>query len=112
MILRRSKANAADYKLQFQSFCGVVPDVIDVIRNDWVSGEATRVDFRSVGEIDFAQLFKALKTGGYLPAAFKPDLPSKDGVKAMLEAFTDKRGAPMRSLRKGERHLDEEEAAE
>ncbi len=112
MILRRSKANAADYKLQFQSFCGVAPDVIDVIRNDWVSGEATRVDFRSVGEIDFAQLFKALKTGGYLPAAFKPDLPSRDGVKAMLEAFTDKRGAPMRSLRKGERHLDEEEAAE
>jgi hypothetical protein len=53
-----------------------------------------------------------LKTGGYLPANFKPDLPDKDGVKAMLDAFTDKRGAPMRTLRKGERHLDDEEAAE
>ena len=58
------------------------------------------------------EVFAVQKAARERIAAFKPDLPSKDGVKAMLEAFTDKRGAPMRSLRKGERHLDEEEAAE
>ncbi len=112
MILRRSKANAADYRLQFQSFCGTEPDVIDVIRNDWVSGEASRVDFRSVGEIDFAKLFKALKSDGYLPTSFKPDLPSKDDIQSMLAAFTDRRGTPMRTLRAGETHGDDDEAAE
>lgn len=112
MILRRSRANAADYRLQFQSFCGTDPDVIDVIRNDWVSGEADRVDFRSVGEIDFTKLFKALKSAGYLSEAFKPSLPSSQEIKSMLAAFTDRRGAPMRTLRAGERHGDDEEAAE
>lgn len=112
MILRRSRANAADYRLQFRSFCGTELDVIDVIRNDWISAEADRVDFRSVGEIDFARLFKALKSAGFLPNAFKPDLPSKDDIGAMLAAFTDKRGAAMRTLRAGEKHGDDEEAAE
>lgn len=111
MILRRSKANVADYQLQFRSFCGVEPDVIDAIRTDWVSAESTRVDFRSVGELDFARLFKALSASGYLTRSFRPDLPSKDEIATLLEDFSQRRGGQMRPLGKGERHADEEEAS-
>ena len=76
MILRRSRANAADYDLQFRSFCDVAPDVIDVVRRDWVAGDAARVDFRSVGEVDFAALFDRLKALAYIPQDFQPDLPT------------------------------------
>lgn len=108
MVLRRSRANAEDYILQFRSFCDVTPDVIDVIRRDWISDDAARVDFRSVGEVDFAALFRDLAERGYLPPAFRPDLPDEGAVTAMLHAFQDKRGA-MRPLRPGERHLDAED---
>lgn len=109
MILRRSKANTADYDLQFRSFCAIRPDVIDVIRHDWVAGEASRVDFRSVGEVDFKALFERLKALGYIPDDFRPDLPSEADLHAMLESFEDARGAPFRLLGAGERHGDEEE---
>lgn len=109
MILRRSRANVADYDLQFRSFCGVRPDVIDAIRHDWVAGEAARVDFRSVGELDFAALFARLKALGHVPPDFRPDLPSAAEVRAMLEAFQDKRGQPFRILGTGESHGDDED---
>lgn len=109
MILRRSRANAADYLLQFRSFCGVEPDVVDVIRTDWVSGEAARVDFRSVGEIDFAALFRRLAEGGYVAKSFRPKLPKAEEVRAMLAEFAARRGGEMRPLGKGERHGDAEE---
>ena len=111
MILRRSKANVADYQLQFRAFCGIVPDVIDVIRTDWVSGDASRVDFRSVGELDYPRLFKALAAQGYLTKSFRPDLPGKDRIAELLSDFAGRRGAEMRPLRQGERHADEEAAA-
>lgn len=110
MILRRSKANVADYRLQFQSFCGVVPDVIDVIRTDWVSGDANRVDFRSVGEIDFAELFRNLSAHGYVTKSFRPKLPTAADIAALLADFSDRRSGEMRPLRQEERDLDEEEA--
>ena len=110
MILRRSKANAADYRLQFQSFCAVDPDVIDVIKTDWVSGDANRVDFRSIGEIDFAELFRRLAVHGFVTKSFRPKLPSVADVAALLSDFSDRRSGDMRPLRQGERHLDEEEA--
>ena len=111
MILRRSKANVADYQLQFRSFCGIEPDVIDVIRTDWVSGDASRVDFRSVGELDFSNLFSALADKGYLSKTFRPTKPEPDEIVAMLSEFAGRRGAEMRPLRQGERHADDEVAA-
>ncbi|MBC2835228.1 glycosyltransferase family 61 protein [Paragemmobacter straminiformis] len=110
MVLRRSRANAADYILQFRSFCGVDPQVIDVIRHDWIGADASRVDFRSVGEIDFDALFRALKAKGFLPKSFRPDTPDAATVAEMLARFQEKRGA-MRTLGAGELHLDAEEGA-
>ena len=110
MILRRSKAMAADYRLQFRSFCDVALDVIDVVRTDWVSGTSDRVDFRSVGEIDFDALFKALAAQGYVTKSFRPRLPDAAGMAALLAEFTKRRGGSLRPLRPGERHADDEEA--
>ena len=111
MILRRSKANVADYQLQFRSFAGIDPDVIDVIRTDWVSGDASRVDFRSVGELDFKALFAALAEKGYLSKSFRPEPPTAAEMDALLAEFAGRRGGGMRPLRQGERHADEEAAA-
>lgn len=110
MILRRSRANAADYLLQFKTFCAVEPQVIDVIRHDWVSADTNRVDFRSVGEIDFDALFKALKSTGFLPRSFRPDTPDRAAVAAMRDRFEESRGR-MRILGADEVHLDAEEGA-
>jgi len=109
MILRRSKANAADYDLQFRSFCGVTPTVIDVIRRDWIAGDANRVDFRSIGEIDFQGLFRRLRDIGLVPADFRPDLPSATDIAAMLDSYQDRRGEPFRTLQPGERFPDDTE---
>lgn len=109
MILRRSKALAADYQLQFRSFCDVALDVINVVRTDWVSGGSDRVDFRSVGEIDFAALFKALAAQGYVTKSFRPRLPDAAAMATLLAEFSDRRGGAMRPLGQGERHADEEE---
>lgn len=107
IILRRSSANVADYMLQYKSFKGIVPDVINVIRRDWISGDSTRADFRSVGELDFAALFGQLKALGHLPRRFRPDLPDSAEVLALLEAQGDKRGDRFRPLARGEMHPDE-----
>ncbi|MGL6210411.1 MAG: glycosyltransferase family 61 protein [Paracoccaceae bacterium] len=108
MILRRSKANTADYTLQFQSFAGITPQIIDVIRTDWVSADANRSDFQSVGEIDFAALFALLKSLGHLPQDFRPDLPTDAEIAAQLAEYSTKRGKPFRPLTPGERHPEDE----
>lgn len=107
IILRRSSANVADYIRQYQGFKGITPEVIDVISKDWVSGDSTRADFRSVGELDFGALFDRLKALGHLPMDFHPQLPSQEEVLHMLDAAGDRRGGAFRALAKGERHPDE-----
>lgn len=104
MVLRRSSANVADYLLQYRAFAGIVPAVVDAIRRDWVSGGATRADYRSVGEVDFAALFARLEALGHLPAGFSPDLPDEGEIAAMLAAQADRRGVPFRALGEGEVH--------
>lgn len=110
MILRRSKALAGDYQLQFRAFCDVALDVINVVRTDWVSGGSNRVDFRSVGEIDFAALFQSLATEGYVTKSFRPRLPDAAAMSAMLADFAARRGGDMRALGQDEPHADEEDA--
>ena len=72
MVLRRSSANVVDYMTQYQGFAGIQPQVINVIQRDWVSGDASRADFRSVGELDLAALFDQLKALGHLEPNFIP----------------------------------------
>ncbi len=109
MIKRRSRANVADYLLQFRSFCRVELDVLDAIRTDWVAGDAARSDYRSVGEVDFAALFDRLKALGYVPPDFRPDLPGRREIRALLRQYEDRRGQPLRALRAEEAHPEEED---
>jgi len=92
MILRRSKANVADYVLQYRSFCDISPDVINVIRQDWVTVSSGRSDYRSLGEIDFPELFARLKWFGYIPSDAEPELPSAGEMKEWISGFSEKRG--------------------
>jgi hypothetical protein len=109
IIKRRSRANVADYVLQFKSFCNIDLDVVDAIRTDWIFGNATRSDYKSIGEIDFGAVFDTLKRKGYVPQGFVPDLPSSAEVHAMLQAYENKRDLPFRPLQPGERHPEEDD---
>jgi len=108
MILRRSRANISGYRLQFQGFAGIALTGIDAVRTDWVSGEADRVDYQSVGELDFAHLFDRLRALGHLPQNLHPDIPTQPEITAMLDALAARRSKQFRALTPGERHPDEE----
>lgn len=101
IILRRSKANVADYIRQYQSFCETTPDVIDAIRNDWVSDDAKRVNFRSVGELDFPALFAQLKELGYVGSRFAPRLPAAGDLRPLIQDLSDDRGADLTRFDEG-----------
>ena len=98
MILRRSRANAGDYIRQYKSFLGITPAVVDMIRHDWVAGNAGRADFRSVGELDLPRLFAAFKAMGLIPQGFRPDLPGAEALRAQFHSLQDRRRAPFRIL--------------
>jgi hypothetical protein len=98
IILRRSKANIADYQLQFRTFCGIEPEVIDVVRRDWVSGAAGRVDYRSVGELDFTALFARLAAAGLVSPGLRAERPDAALTAAMLAAFSRRRGERFAAL--------------
>lgn len=98
IILRRSKANIADYQLQFRSFAGIELDVMDVIRRDWVSSEVKRSDYRSVGELDFAGLFAQLAALGYIDSDFRPDLPGEAEILRLLDQLAEGRGETFTAL--------------
>lgn len=109
MIKRRSRANVPDYLLQFRSFCNVEIDVVDVVRTDWVAEGATRSDYRSIGELDFAALFAQLARSGYVPEDFRPALPEASEIRTLLDQFADRRGQPFRPLRQDEDEPMEED---
>ena len=98
IIQRRSRSNVVDYIRQYQAFCGIKLDVIDVITRDWVSGDAKRSDYKSVGEVDFAALAQALVTLGCIDPPNAAFLPSEADVMAMVDALSEARGEPFRPL--------------
>ncbi|MEL7300739.1 MAG: glycosyltransferase 61 family protein [Pseudomonadota bacterium] len=98
LIKRRSSANVGDYKTQFRAFCGVDVDVIDTLEKDWSFNPKGRVDFRAVGELDFAATFAALSAQGYIPASFAPDLPTEKELAAYREAAIQQRDGALPAL--------------
>lgn len=74
-VIRRRNSGAADSILNhLASFMGRSPDVIDVIRRDWIRSDRRRADRFSVGELDFPALSARLGQLGYVPegAAMAP----------------------------------------
>jgi hypothetical protein len=98
IIQRRSRANVDDYRLQFRSFCAIDPVVIDAIRRDWVSADEGRIDYRSVGELDFVALFGRLAEAGMVAPEVRPDLPDAADLAAMLDDLAGRRGAVFRPV--------------
>ncbi|REC53517.1 glycosyltransferase family 61 protein [Rhodosalinus sediminis] len=95
IILRRSKANVADYLTQYRAFCGITPGVVDALVTEWVAPDIARSDYRSVGELDFAKVFARLAELGMLPEEFRPDLPPREALMQELAAFSEARGASL-----------------
>ena len=101
IIKRRSSANVGDYQTQFKAFCGVDLDVIDTLKQNWVFNRKGRVDFRAVGELDFAATFQALAKRGYIPMDFSPNLPSEDELDAFRGSATKQRDGKLYCLGEG-----------
>ncbi len=98
IIPRRSKSNTADYVLQYQSFCGITPDIVDVIRGDWVSADVGRSDYRSIGQLDFGDLFARLTGLGYLPSDAEIRLPDPTELNRLVSGFSERRGEEFKIL--------------
>jgi len=66
-VIKRRDSHASDSIItHLASFLGIAPDVIDVIRQDWVRSDRKRADRFSIGELDFAALGRALTAAGYV----------------------------------------------
>ncbi|MCB6176733.1 glycosyltransferase family 61 protein [Rhodobacter sp. Har01] len=67
-VIKRRDSHASDSIIQhLTSFLGNRPQVIDVIRQDWVRSDRKRADRFSIGELDFAALGQALAAAGFVP---------------------------------------------
>lgn len=98
IILRRSKANQDDYRLQFRTFAGLEPDIVDAIRADWAGGPQPKSNFRSVGEVNFEALFRDLASLGYIPGDAPLNLPDTAERERMVADFAEKRADGLRPL--------------
>lgn len=74
MIKRRDSHASDSITVHLRSFLGMEPDVIDVIRQDWIRSDRKRADRFSIGELDFAALGRALAQAGYVDG--DPDWPA------------------------------------
>lgn len=91
IILRRSKANHADYTLQYESFLGVTPDIINAVREDWADAANPKSNFRSVGELDFESVFRNLASRGYISRDAALDLPDEAQARRMIRDLAERR---------------------
>jgi len=86
MIKRRDSHASDSIITHLRSFLGVEPDVIDVIRQDWVRSDRKRADRFSIGELDFAALGQALQGAGYVErGADWPALTEEEARAAIRE---------------------------
>lgn len=65
MILRRRAGLLADLANQIELFANAKVHSLDALRASWVAHDAKRVDFRSIGELDFNLLQRQLTAAGF-----------------------------------------------
>jgi hypothetical protein len=86
MIKRRDSGASESILAHLTAFAGRAPQVIDVIKQDWVRSDRKRADRTSVGELDFARLSADLIALGFLPeGATIPALSQKQADRAILK---------------------------
>lgn len=86
-VVKRRDSGASDSIVRnLSAFLGIAPDVIDVIRQDWIRSDRRRADRFSIGELDFAALGRALAGLGYVDAgADWPALTEEEAQAAIRE---------------------------
>lgn len=66
-VIKRRDSHASDgIVTHLTAFLGIVPDVIDVILQDWVRSDRRKADRLSIGELDFNALGFELEAKGYI----------------------------------------------
>lgn len=86
MIKRRDSGASDSIVAHLASFATRKPEVIDVIKQDWVRSDRKKADRTSIGELDFARLAAELVARGFLPAGIKADaLNERQAERAILK---------------------------
>jgi hypothetical protein len=90
-VIRRRNSGAADSILDhLAGFMGHPPDVIDVIKRDWVRSDRRRADRFSIGELDFEALAARLGALGYVSTGATMPALSEDQARTAI-AFVESR---------------------
>lgn len=90
IIRRRNSGASESIVTHLAAFMGREPDVIDVIKQDWVRSDRQRADRFSVGELDFAALSDVLAQLGYVPSGAVMPALTDDEARAAIAAIEAK----------------------
>lgn len=90
-VIKRRDSGASDSILaHLSAFSGRVPEVIDVIKQDWVRSDRKRADRTSVGELDFVALAQALAERGFLDEILRvSNLTERQAQRAITQMERD-----------------------
>ncbi len=95
MILRRHARVLDGLVRQLEVFADATVYQLDALRNSWVDEKARRVDFRSVGELDFSRLQKLLQDAGFIEERANAENLTQSEITAIISEMG--RG-PMRAI--------------
>lgn len=86
-VIKRRDSHASDTIVtHLAAFLGIVPDVIDVILQDWVRSDRKRADRFSIGELDFGALGRELGAKGYIDGGDNwPSLTPDEALSAIRD---------------------------
>lgn len=84
MILRRRAGLLEGLVRQVELFAGAEVVQLDALRASWVDAGAKRVDFRSIGELDFPRLAQALAETGFVAAGGAIDDLDTAGIEGLI----------------------------
>lgn len=104
LIKRRDSGASESIVAHLTAFSGRPPEVIDVIRQDWVRSDRKKADRMSVGELDFARLARDLAERGFLaPGTRMRGLSDRQALRAiqMLERSLRRAGLTFRPVPRG-----------
>lgn len=92
IVLRRNMTAFYNIVRQLEGFTGVRPDVVNVLKGDWMRPNKRKPNRLSVGEIDHAALGDRLLALGYIGSAGEWIGPTKDQYAAAVQGIRKKMG--------------------
>jgi len=92
MILRRNSDVFQGINAQISSFCGISPQVINVVTADWIPRSKTRPGRYSFGQLNFQGLFDQLFEGGFIKGGNDWRNPRFREIKQTMRGFSESKG--------------------